>query len=416
MQTIEKAVPLGTDPGMPLAKRSGALGSIAKSVDEFPLTGRAQIACEMVQKAISHAREEERILQARSARWELKKAVEKLLPGSRTSRCSRSRLVIRKAGNEGLMGESSDVRIYQSLENESTFYGGLETCSSVWCCPICAAKISERRRQELIAMRDVWKSKGGTFRFLTLTFPHGSYDVLKELLSNFSKARKKLFSSRQWRAWSKNISLVHKIYALEVTHGMENGWHIHLHCVLFIMPGKEFDESRSQDLLPAWQRACFSSGLAKPNSHGIDIRNGDAATNYITKWGLDQELTKQHVKRGREGHSTPFDLIRRYADGDNKAGTLFKEFACAFKGKRQIVLSTGLRKALGLGVEKTDQEIAQENIDKALCIASLTPAQWKNVLRYEFRFALLEEARLRGSQGVREILEILQQASLTPDP
>lgn len=259
-------------------------------------------------------------------------------------------------------------------------------------------------------MRDLWKSKGGAFRFLTLTFPHGSYDVLKDLLSNFSKARKRLFQSRRWREWSKTVNLIHKIYALEVTYGIENGWHIHLHCVLFIMPTTDFREPQAQDLLPAWQCACASSGLGKPNQHGVDIRDGEAATNYITKWGLDLELTKQHTKHGRENRSTPFDLLRSFANDDSNAGLLFKEFAKAFKGKRQIILSRGLRKNLGMGAEKTDQELAQEDIAKAVCIAVLTIREWNLVLKYDFRFALLEEARLRGAEGVRQYLKILSSA------
>jgi hypothetical protein len=151
--------------------------------------------------------------------------------------------------------------------------------------------------------------------------------------------------------------------------------------------------------------APYFSGLGEPNLHGVDIRDGEAATNYITKWGLDLELTKQHTKHGREGHRTPFDLLRSYAEGDSNAGSLFREYACAFKGKRQIILSQGLRKALGAGPEKTDQELAPEELDKAIRIAILTSREWILILKYDFSFALLDEGRLRGSQGVREFLK-----------
>lgn len=410
-QMIENA-PLRIEGCLPPAERSDALGIIAKSVakSSFPGSGLGLIAHETVHKSIAQARTEELVIQAKSDRWELKKAVETLFPGSRTAACCKAILPKHKDRKGGWVNESSGVSIYRSKENGSTFYGGLETCSSVWICPICGAKISERRRYELITMQNIWKAEGGVFRFLTLTFPHGSNDVLADLLTNFSKARKRLFQSRSWREWSSRIGLTHTIYCLEVTHGVENGWHIHLHCVLFIMPTADSQEPQASDIFSAWQRACALSGLGEPNLHGVDIRDGEAAANYITKWGLDLELTKQHTKHGREGHSTPFDLLRRYVDGDDNAGSLFKEFACAFKGKRHIIVSRGLRRALGMGPEKTDEELAQEKLDKADCIAVLTVREWTLVLKYNFRFGLLEEARLHGLQRVRQCLQVLSSA------
>jgi hypothetical protein len=113
------------------------------------------------------------------------------------------------------------------------------------------------------------------------------------------------------------------------------------------------------------------------------------------------------LKHGREGHRTPFDLLRDYADGDSGAGSLFREFARAFKGKRQIVLSRGLRQDLGMGSEKTDQELAEEEKDKAIIIAILTIQEWKLILIYDLRFSVLEVARLEGGDGVRQFLKIL---------
>jgi hypothetical protein len=397
---IRNAEPFGIETGFPPAARSEALGKNAKSVDKSLQHNRICINGDL----------DTHVSEARSARWNLKRAVEKLLPNSRTARCCKGRLPIHRGSSGTWERGSSDVRIYQSLENGSTFYGGLETCSSVWCCPLCAAKISERRRHDLSGIRDAWIARGGIFKFLTLTFPHGSYDKLADLLAKFSKARKSLFSSRPWREWAKSINLIHKIYALEVTHGIENGWHIHLHCVLLILPTSDAEEPYPSDILKAWQCACVSSGLGRPNSHGVDIRNGESATDYITKWGLDLELTKQHVKHGRAGHSTPFDLLRAYAEGDSLAGLLFQEFAREFRGKRQIILSRGLRKDLGIAPEKTDCELAQEDLDKAICIATLTTQEWCLVLKHDLRFALLEEGRLRGSDGVQQFLMILSTA------
>ena len=332
-------------------------------------------------------------------RWELKAAVERLMPESRTATCSRLHL----AGHmhDGEFVRSSGVSIFES--DGKTFFSGLETCSSVWACPICAAKISERRRAELIEMQTRWESAGGLFRFMTLTFPHHNTDSLSELMMRFAAAKKRLLQSRTWRAWCRAIGLEHSITALEITCG-ENGWHIHAHCVLFLRSGCA--ECRAEDLLPTWRHCCRAAGLPEPNSRGLDIRRRSAAVEYVTKWGLDLELTKQHIKRGRGGHCTPFDLLRAYADGSTAAGDLFSEFTRVFKGRRQLVCSPGLRQAMGVQ-DKSDAQLAEEQQSDAVLVAVVPVEEWKIVVRYDLRYALLHEARERGKAGVQEYLALL---------
>ena len=79
-----------------------------------------------------------------------------------------------------------------------------------------------------------------------------------------------------------------------------------------------------------------------------------------------------------------------------------------FKGRRQLVWSRELRKALGIQPEKSDKQLAEERKEKAVCIALIDREKWRLVLRYDVRAAILEEARYRGGQGVRDILEFLE--------
>ncbi len=404
IQPKQYAIPPGIESGLPMTDCGEALGIIAKSVDPLGLCEAPGRAFEAIP---DHNAEAGKAILFRKARWELKSAVEKLLPKSRTAKCCRFQLSGRRNQEGDWISASHDVNVYQSIEDGATFFGGLETCSSVWCCPICAVKISERRREELGMMQDLWKLRGGSLYMMTLTFPHGSHNMLLYLLSKFSTARKYFFGRKTWRRWINEIGLCHWIYCLEVTHG-ENGWHIHLHALLLVTPRSNTREPKAEDLLGAWQSACVSAGLGKPNEHGLDIRDGMEAAKYIGKWGIDLELTKQHTKKGREGNSTPFDLLRNYANGNSEAGSFFKEFAVAFKGKRQLVWSPGLRSALGMQSEKSDKQLAEERKEKAVCIALIDRSQWKLVLRYDVRAEILQEARYRGGQGVRDVLEFLE--------
>jgi hypothetical protein len=53
------------------------------------------------------------------------------------------------------------------------------------------------------------------------------------------------------------------------------------------------------DLSVLWIKACTKAGLSAPSmTHGLDIRDGNYANQYVAKWGLDYELSKGHVKKG----------------------------------------------------------------------------------------------------------------------
>ena len=92
--------------------------------------------------------------------------------------------------------------------------------------------------------------------------------------------------------------------------------------------------------------------------HGVDVRNGTYAAKYVSKWGLEEEVTKGHLKKGLNGSLTPFDLLRGCST-NNHYKALFKEFADVFKGKQQLVWSKGLKELLGIK-QVTDEELIEE--------------------------------------------------------
>ena len=81
--------------------------------------------------------------------------------------------------------------------------------------------------------------------------------------------------------------------------------------------------------------------------HGLDLRDGTYAEKYVSKWGIEQEMTKGHIKQGRNGSYTPFDLLQ-YSIADatinnRTAKSLYQEYGIATKGARQLVWSRGLK-------------------------------------------------------------------------
>lgn len=288
----------------------------------------------------------------------------------------------------------------------SAFFRGVCLCGSVWTCPVCSAKISEARRVELDQATQAWRGRGGHLGLLTLTFPHCSHDELSTSLPRFTKALQRFSMSRAFRrSWAPRAGLQHRVRATEFTFG-ENGWHPHVHVLLFL--DRPLVSGISEDLVKAWQRACIMSGLREPSAaHGVDLRDGSYASNYVGKWGLSHELTKANQKHGREGSRTPWDILRGVIETGQVSSALpFVHYALATKGTRQLCWSKGARADLGLAVELSDDELVKEapsKTDQLLGMIKLD--QWRQICFLpEGRTRVLEIAESQGAVGLNAFL------------
>ena len=76
------------------------------------------------------------------------------------------------------------------------------------------------------------------------------------------------------------------------------------------------------------------------------------------------------------------------------------------KGQRQLVWSRGLKAEVGI-VEKTDVELAAEEVAKVEDSIDITPAAWRFVIGNDARWELVHAAESTGRKGVRELLNLL---------
>ena len=352
---------------------------------------------------------------ARADRFIFQSVAKRLLPGSRVGKCFRLR-----------QGQK-DIEVLSSRQHNGNFYTGLQTCGSVWACPVCCAKISERRRGELKFAMAAHQVVGGKNYLLTLTAPHTRYDKIDGLLEKQAKALTGFWADRKVRAILAEMGFVGSVRALEVTHGrkreINNGWHAHYHFLLFVALGVDparFDRDQLRDwevrLFLRWEVKCDLAGLGKPSmAHGLKLDDGARAAAYVAKmgleepkhWGLEHELTKGHSKKANDGE-TPFDFLRAYyADAsDKQAAALFIEFAGAFKGKRQLFWSVGLKKRYGV-VEFTDEELAAKQDDQAIVLGMIELQQWHDVCAVEGRGTVLQLAKY-GWSAVEEYLKSIK--------
>lgn len=353
--------------------------------------------------------------ETRLERFALQSAVRRLLWGSRTAKCLRLRQARRK-------GEESAIEVWRSSEHGSTHYAGLQTCGSVWACPVCAAKVSERRRLDLLDLMEQHKAEGGDVLLLTLTNPHTAANDLTILLKAQAKAMSALNGNRSAKALWEDIGCVGTVRALEVTHGHANGWHPHFHILIFVPKGLDLLRLRRRFYVE-WAKACRLAKLPIPAYrvryvqdgkkryfYGVDVQDGKKAGAYVTKglWGLDHEMTKSHIKKASRGRRSPFDLLRSFLyDDDKQAAALFKEYAAAFKGKRQLQYSNGLKELYQVE-DLSDEELAAIHEDSAELLGKIELEDWRLILSADLRGEVLELGR-HGWDPIERLLDSLRE-------
>jgi len=371
----------------------GPLGTTAKFQATFSRKGFGPLAPPKIDPETGEISSGFDAGQCRIERYALQSVVRHLLPNSRTAKCLR---YVQK--NRG------SVEVWKSTAYKRAHYAGLQTCASVWACPVCSAKISERRRAELLALIEAHKAAGGVVLLVTRTVPHKRADDLGELLAKISRAESSYKGHRDYKSVMQAFGLVGTVRAVEVTHGNANGWHPHVHELVFLSAPVVLADIE-EDLSRIWSAAALRAGLELPSrAHGLTVQDGSKAAKYASKWGLESELTQWHRKRGKLESRTPFDLLRDVAErNDPLSGHLFRQYAEAFHGRHQLQFSRGLKALYQIG-EVTDEELVQAHDEDAFLLGSLDVEQWRTVCATESRGLLLEVAANGGWDAVGRLL------------
>lgn len=326
----------------------------------------------------------------------------------------------------------SYVSVHQELQHLSAFYGGLATCGSVWACPLCAAKIQSRRRPELEKLVE-WAYKNGfEVQMVTFTFPHYGFNRLRDLILNQRDAFTIMRGGRPWTRFRNSYGFQGLVRSLEVTHG-SNGFHPHTH-ELWITDKLEEDIDRDEfyaGVLAHWRNACIKSGLLLStdchtldafNQHSVDVQFKVSSSDYLAKqdqgraWGIDAEMTASQSKQGKRSGVHPHEFLVRQAEGDKE---LYLEYVKTMTDLRvrQLFWSPGLKDKAGVR-EISDEELAQEQTEKADLLGLLTASQWRVVRGNDARAELLDAAESFGWEGVVNLLRSLgcEDVVFTPDP
>jgi hypothetical protein len=249
---------------------------------------------------------------------------------------------------------------------------------------------------------------------VTFTLQHSRDDSLRDVRGHLSAAFRTLKAGRQWARFVKQWKIAGSVAGVEVTYGLGAGWHPHKHVLFWSrLPAAQINTAEIQAELSRRFGAILVRRRRYAHAvHGVDVRVADdLVAQYIAKfghepkgasWSLAAEITKGGAKsRLRMGeHYTPFQLLDLFLGGDRHAGSLFREYASAMFGSKQLVWSRGTRELLGLGaVAASDEELAAAPEQDAELFALLSAEDWRGVLRLGLRGHLLEVASLHDQDA-----------------
>lgn len=411
------------------------LGTLAKSVDQNSEKSGV--------KRSTQAEDEYR--KKRRQRYALQRVAAKLVPEERVSKC---RWTVQRM----------DQPVELTLVGARSFYSGLQTCSSVWHCPVCSQRISETRRDEMNRLLIWARDKGYTPIMLTLTASHSRDDELADQLERMKKAKKRLRQRREWRQLKDRI--IGTVTATEVTHG-RNGWHSHFHEILIVdldsaeiviaqekltetyvskktwyglsKTGRKDVKERVvkarkalrqhrdtveteilddfQSLVQPWLACLRGYGLDGLSERAFHLAGASFTGEYVTKWGAGEEVTLANRKSSRKGR-TPLELLTDYSvQGDERAGDHWIEYAMAFKGRRQLVWSQGLKHEAGID-DVDDADAAEDGAEEEaeeITMALIDASTWQGDMfevgcRYR-RVSLMETAeKTRDPARVHQVI------------
>ena len=340
----------------------------------------------------------------RRYRYELRENAQRITKLARFKKCGRVPV-----------GEGVTLKFSESSQGNHAGYGGLHTCGSVWACPTCSAKIAVHRKEEVGDVLQYAHEQGLYISMLTLTQQHHAGQSLQMLWDALAGAWQAVTSGRRWQEYRKQIGLAGYIKATEVTHGA-SGWHVHLHVVVLskkdplITPiSYQRKQGRAKQPYPAeitssynfiaerWEKGLANRGIGFSATEGMNWQvaaDFRAVGSYIAKLqsgaeGLAAEATLGGFKKARLGNRAPFQILADIFDkGEERDLRLWWEYEAVSHNRRALTWSQGLREWANLQAEKSDEEIAEEELGGEV-LALFSNQQWKR-LRAVGAFDLLE--------------------------
>lgn len=301
----------------------------------------------------------------------------------------------------------------------SSKLNGVMTCKNPFACPCCTAKVMSKYRSDIAAAIDLLRNEGYFAFMMTFTIPHTNNMTCREVTDYLYNSHKyfRLTAKTTYKTGRKGtvskqftdeLDIKHSVAVCEYTWG-ENGWHPHFHCLYWvkrqykdkILEWEDSLRSFWDDIVkremkkvrhPKFVDQLFSSSKQAKVSLQI-AKNTDGtirealSSDYICGWGSDSEVTGNIRKQAsHEGHYTPYQILKKAANGDKEMERLYIEFCLEVRRKpvhhRVRWSQTGLKAKIKVYKQQNayrelikQKKIAQER-GKWEILCWFTPKQW----------------------------------------
>lgn len=350
-------------------------------------------------------------LENNESRYTLQKIAQSYHPHERLNACMKT-----------LSPDAEHVELHYHDETQHAHYRNLMRCDDVWRCPVCSARITSNRAEQIRqAYSNAVTIHGFVVVMVTYTMSHRVWDSLEKNITDLRQARRKMRSGRKWQNFKRNYGYIGCISSLEVPYNAKNGWHVHVHELMVLDPqtaeydllaGKnESDQTYSNrlekwldlELKQWWIDSLDKLGRTASKANGLKVNATDQyVAEYISKYGhLPQgetwdaalEITKFASKIDTTSIHA-FQILELSANDSledhhqKRMKALWFEYAAAMKGKAQIYWTTGLKELL-LVADLPDEEDSQTESDMVMFIGR---SVWRDVLYMKQRGGLLNQA------------------------
>lgn len=326
--------------------------------------------------------------------WDLQKVLWEVSDNPRFQGCHRWRAA----------GSNAHLVWNKSGGEKSARWGGLQTSSSVWCSPLSAAAIARTRQAQIEKALDKWtETPEHSVVFMTLTLRHKKSHNLGKLWDALSYCWRGITGTASWRGGVRMVGdknrfgVEHFVKSVELTHGLKNGFHPHLHVVLFLNKVLSDDELAvlRNRFYERWSNAALRKGLEAPTKvRGIDVKQVVSGAeslkklaSYLAKGNvgkLSYEVADGALKIGKGDNRTMFQVLGDL--GRKKTARdlfIWREYEQASTGRRQISWSKGAKDFFGVAdlddvaAELLDEKAVEKSSD--YIVALVDGIEWDKI-------------------------------------
>lgn len=251
--------------------------------------------------------------QLRCDRWAQRRTVRRVLRGTRPGKCGWE--LCKDTGKGFFYDEAHGSRL-----------SGLQSCGSVWVCPVCNHKIQSGRFEDVKALMEHCREHDWGVVFGTLTVRHKRADSLKDVIKMAQEVWRKSRSHRRIKDLFSRTHEVGYVRAMEVTYSHANGWHVHFHCyyvfdhVLGKSEAADFSGAYAAEWVETARRCGYAAPLARNQRFEVvdlsKVSSIQAAAKYCTL--SKTATTPQTSKLGHEMTNTQSKIGKFKVHGNGR--------------------------------------------------------------------------------------------------